>query len=123
MVDTTLFHNEDFFFPSDTEFRESSEVLIHTTDINPINEDMIISDEGVDQPFESSRTSTIPCKGFIKSLEYFDNCKRAVSEVVEKYVWRNSEAAWFSPDCTGYDNCSTNRRSLCDYCYRMGKKL
>jgi hypothetical protein len=43
---TTLFHNEDFFFPSDTKFRESSEVLIQTTDINPINEDVIISDEG-----------------------------------------------------------------------------
>jgi len=37
--------------------------------------EMMISEERVDQ------TSSHPCKGFIKNLEYFDDCNRAVSDI------------------------------------------
>ena len=99
---SSLFQSEEFFFSSDAEFRESGGVLIDSTEIN---EDMIISEERVDQ------TSSHPCKGFIKNLEYFDDCNRAVSEVVERYLWSTSNSAWFSVDCQEFGKWKKIRAS------------
>ena len=154
---SSLFQSEEFFFSSDAEFRESGGVLIDSTEINPINEDMIISEERVDQRFAISeysryieensvlpwsegmgevttnsgfqsceealtaemiiseervdQTSSHPCKGFIKNLEYFDDCNRAVSEVVERYLWSTSNSAWFSVDCQEFGKWKKIRAS------------
>ena len=64
---------------------------------------------------QSSTTTRVPCKGFIKKVDYFDTSERLVSDIVKRFFWSTSDSAWFSVDCQGLANPNSDR-SLCEAC-------
>ena len=101
------------------EFGESSKILGNETNETSTNPDCLpVTQENFVHEIpnlQSSTTTRVPCKGFIKKVDYFDTSERLVSDIVKRFFWSTSDSAWFSVDCQGFTKPDSNR-SLCEAC-------